>query len=131
MTAGPSSTFPASLPCDAILYRLLTKGLWIDPDGGIAPGAFYRRPDEEGISVFIAATCSLDEAKSVLNEVKGIATLHTGRIRDIGLEAAPDPIDARHAEIVGVPSRDDDEGLATYYADLLAEQARLVWKRQS
>jgi len=49
-------------------------------------------------------------------------------IRDLGLEVVSDPVDARHAEIIGAPLRDDDEGLATYYADLLAEQARLVWK---
>ena len=129
MNAGSGGTPPAPLPCDAILYRLLTKALWIDPDGGVAPAAFYRRHDEEGMSVFIVAVCSLEEAKTLLNKVRGIATLHTGRVRDLGLDVVPDPVDMRHAEIVGVPLRDDDEGLATYYADLLAEQARVVWKR--
>ena len=47
----------------------------------------------------------------------------------IGPEVVSDPVDVRHAEIIGAPLRDDDEGLATYYADLLAEQARLIWKR--
>lgn len=129
MSVGPEDTSLTPIPCDAILYRLLTKSLWIDPDGGVLPAAFYRRPDEEGMSVFIAAICPLEEAKTLLNTVKGIATLHTGHIRDLGLEVIPDPIDVRHAEIIGVPLRDDDGGLATYYADLLAEQSRLVWKR--
>lgn len=128
MNAGLDSTPPVAIQCNAILYRLLTKSLWIDLDGGIALDAFYRRADEEGISVFVAAMCSLDEAKSMLNRVKGIATLHAGRVRAIGLEVVPDPDDEQHAEIMGLPLRDDDEGLATYFADLLAEQARLVWK---
>ena len=129
MSGGPDSTPPIPIPCNAILYRLLTKSLWIDPDGGVAPAAFYRRPDEKGISVFIAAVCPLEEAQTILNKVRGIVTLHTGRIRDLGLEVVSDPVDMRHAEIIGAPLRDDDEGLATYYADLLAEQARLVWKQ--
>ncbi len=129
MSVGPENTPPTPIPCDAILYRLLTKSLWIDPDGGVAPAAFYRRPDEEGMSVFIAAVCPLDEAKTILNKVGGIVTLHTGRVRDLGLQVVSDPVDVRHAEIIGALLRDDDEGLATYYADLLAEQSRLVWKR--
>lgn len=81
------------------------------------------------MSVFIAAVCPLDEAKTILNKVGGIVTLHTGRVRDLGLQVVSDPVDVRHAEIIGALLRDDDEGLATYYADLLAEQSRLVWKR--
>ena len=70
----PADDSPApvpSLPCATIVYRLLLKRDWIDPDTGAPqPAAFYRRtrpdgqPAEEGLSVFIAEKCSVDEAKS-------------------------------------------------------------------
>jgi len=114
------------IPCGEILYRLLTKASWLPQDGGVAAAAFYRRSDEDGISVFIASACPLEEARTLLARVKGIATLHTGRIRDLGLDVVPDPEDRRHAEIVGVPLSDEDLDGANYFADLLAEQARIA-----
>ena len=39
-----------------------------------------------------------------------------------------DPTDPKHAEIMGVPLPDEDEDMANYYADLLAEQARVAWR---
>lgn len=127
------SVEPASgrvpLPCDEILYRLLLKRAWLDPDGkGILPEAFFRRPDEEGLSVFIKTKCSLDEARGMMNRVRGVGSLHTGRVHDINLKVMSDPIDPRHAEIMGVPLPDEDEDMANYYADLLAEQARVAWR---
>ena len=118
---------PSPLECGEILFRLLKRS-WIHPDGnGILPDAFRRRPVDNGLSVFIASLCSIEEARTKLEKVRGVASLHTGRVRDIGLDVTPDPGDIQHAEIVGVPLADDDEHMANYFADLLAEQARLAW----
>jgi len=121
---------PLSLTCSSIVYRLLLKQSWIDPDTGqVQAAAFERREKEDGLSVFVAALCaSLDEAIAIstLRGVKAGATLHVGHVRDLGLNVLSDPVDNRHAEIVGVPRRSEDQATASYLADLLAEQARVV-----
>lgn len=130
--SGPvgSAQTPA-LPCGAILYRLLTKASQISQGTGhVQPSAFLRRPNDAGLSVFIKDRCSIDEAKQRLSGVKAVVTLHTGRIRDLDrpLDVIPDPSDATHAEIVGVPLQTDDPAEAIYIAELSAKQARVAWR---
>ncbi len=128
-TTTPSS--PVSLRCSAIVYRLLTKQDWIDPDSDQAqPAAFYRRYDEDGLSLLITDACTLDEAINSMKKVKGVATLHVGRIRDLGLEVRPDPTDYKHAEIFGVPLKTEDQERADYLADMLSGQSRICWRRE-
>jgi len=125
---GEQTPLP-SLPCSTILYRLITKASWIDKDtGNVQPAAMVRRFDEDGLSVFIKALCTLPEAivLSTLTRVKGAVTLHVGHVRDLGLDVLSDPTDRRHAEIVGVPLEAEDLDRAIYLADLLAEQSRVV-----
>jgi hypothetical protein len=124
------STPLLSLPCTTIVYRLITKVSWIDPDSHQVQGAaFQRRPDEDGLSVFITDRCSLDEAINSLGRVRAVATLHVGRIRNLGLNVVPDLDDARHAEIVNMPLESEDPDQASHLAQLLAEQSRIIWTR--
>src|SRR5205823_3038198 len=119
MTDSESGSPPAISPppCGTIVFRLLLKRDWIDPDGGgPQPAAFYRRilpdgrPAEDGLSVFIADKCSVDEARAKLDRVRGVASLHVGRIRDLpeNLDVVPDSDDEQHAEIRGMPTPAED-----------------------
>lgn len=119
-----------SLPCRTIVYRLITRASWIDPDSQrVQAAAFQRRPDEDGLSVLITDRCSLAEAINALSRVRAVATLHVGRIRDLGLLVSPDPTDEKHAEIVRMPFESEDPDQASYLAQVLAEQSRIVWSR--
>jgi len=128
-TPADTDTIPEPIPCSEVLYRLLTKASWLSQDGDVALAAFYRRDVDDNISVFKSSTCSLEEAQTKMRGVKAIVTLHAGRVRDIGLYVVADLDDPQHAEILGIPLEEDDSDSANYYADLLAEQARIAWRR--
>jgi hypothetical protein len=58
-------------------------------------------------------------------------SLHTGRIKDLGLDVVPDAL--HHANIKGLPSKeeaDSNEELAAkreHFANRLREQCRPLW----
>ena len=114
-----------TLPCSAIVYRAMARKDWIDPvSGTVLPGAFIRRPapkDEDGLSLDVDGASSCARA---LNKCFGVASLHVGRIRDIGLDVIVD--DRPHASIRGVPRTADDKLNAERIASQLARKARLV-----
>jgi hypothetical protein len=56
----------------------------------------------------------------------GVASLQVGKVRELGLDVVPDS--PSHAQIVGLPYREDDRNNADRLARLLAEQSRLVWQ---
>jgi hypothetical protein len=114
------------LPCTSIVYRAILRKAWIDQDTGqVQSAAFMRRSsDVDGLSVSIAAACSPAECMAQFRACFGVATLHVGRIRDLGLDVVPDSPD--HAYITGLPLQDDDPLNAERLARLLAGQARLL-----
>ncbi|MHC5730776.1 MAG: hypothetical protein ACYTXY_43060, partial [Nostoc sp.] len=56
----------------------------------------------------------------------GIASLEVGRIREIGLDVEQDLVN--HANIVGLPDREDNLALAERLAGLLAKRSHIVWQ---
>ncbi|CAN5573188.1 hypothetical protein BH10CHL1_BH10CHL1_51190 [soil metagenome] len=103
---------------------------WIDrKTNSIQSIAFIRRPknsgkDIDGLSVNIAATCTPVEVSDFFENCYGIGSLHTGRIRDVGLNAMPDGV--KHANIIGLPYPEEDQLEAERLATLLAKQARII-----
>ena len=114
-----------SLPCNAIVFRAMARKNWIDATtGNVLPAAFLRRPppaDVDGLSVDVesARSCFL-----VLNKCHGVASLHVGRVRDLGLDIVTDEMP--HANITGLPLGTENVTLAERLASQLAKQARLV-----
>lgn len=104
---------------------------WIDKrTKRVTSAAFIRRPrengrDAAGLSVGLANRCTLEEFRCGFDTCYGVATLHVGRIRDIELDVEQD--EPKHANITGLPYREDNEVEAERMAGLLARQARLVW----
>ncbi len=54
--------------------------------------------------------------------------LRVGHVRERGLEVQPDPLDEKHALIVGLPYPDEDPSQAERLAGQLARRARFQWR---
>ncbi len=113
------------IACEAIVYRAMSRKDWIDPKTQcVLSLAFVRRPppkDNDGLSVDVDSPRS---CASVLSKCHGVASLHVGRIRVLGVDVVVD--EAPHANITGVPRKADDLAKAEWLAGQLAKQARLI-----
>lgn len=114
-----------ALPCQAIIFRAMARKNWIDPASRrVLPAAFFRRPvpkDDDGLSVDIASPGS---CASALRDCFGVASLHVGRVRELGLDVMVD--ESPHANIIGLPRSTEDQAKAEWFASQLARQARYV-----
>jgi hypothetical protein len=125
-TKDLESGYPPLL-CDTIVYRVLIKKKWINEDTGeVLADAFVRRKDRQeiGISVNIATTITPAECTSKFNRCNAVASLHVGSVRDLGLDIIQNK--PTHANIVGLPYREDDAGTAERLAGMLAQQSRII-----
>ncbi len=116
----------APLSCNEIVYRALMKKNWMSEDTGqVRPGAFFLRKHraETGLSVNISTVCSPQDCAERFR-CKAVASLHVGRIRDLGLDVVQDKPD--HANIIGLPYREDNLAEAERLAGLLAKQSRII-----
>ena len=115
------------LPEKAIVYRALLRKQWIDEDiGNVKADAYFLRPNESGLSVNLASVCSPKQCARLFRKCYGVASLEVGRIREIGLDVKQDTVN--HANIVGLPYREDDLAAAEHLAGLLAKRSHIVWK---
>lgn len=111
------------LPDEIIVYRAIRSKTWFHPDTGeVLDLAFYLRPNEIGVSVNY--NCEAEEATRTLRTCFGVVSLEVGAIHraDERLETVdvPMPGTLDHAEIRGMPHKEEDEDLAKYFADRLA-----------
>ncbi len=116
----------APLPSDAIVYRALIKKRWVNEDTSeVLPDAFFLRKDkcETGVSVNIAAVCSPEDCAARF-KCKFVASLQVETVRDLGLDVVQDK--PNHANINGLPYRDDDLAEALRLASLLARQSKII-----
>jgi hypothetical protein len=117
------------LPNTAIVYRALLRKQWIDEDTGkVTFDAYFLRKDknELGLSVRIASACTAEQCAAKFRNCYGVASLNVGRIRDLGLDVVPDS--PSHANIIGLPYREDNRARAERLADLLAQQSSIEWQ---
>jgi hypothetical protein len=127
---GEESEDAAELSCSTILYRAILRKAVVDwPNRQVLPAAFMLRPlpgDLDGLSV--GHTCAIPEYLSQFKKTFGVATMHTGRVRDLGLQVVvDDPLhDPYHASIKGLPRKEEDPEAAELRALDLARQARLL-----
>ena len=114
------------LPFDAVVYRALLRKQWIDEDTNrVKADAYFLRASEPGLSVNLASVCSPEQCAGLFRKCYGIASLEVGRIREIGLDVEQDLVN--HANIVGLPYREDNLALAERLAGLLAKRSHIVW----
>ena len=129
------------MECSEILLRGVMSPKDLEPDGpGHAPivrhTAFLLRRSEDELSVDRlgrnpgqSPQASFDRwDRQFRDGALAAVTLHTGRVRGLGLEVVPSPgpENPAHAGIRGVPHQEDDYRRAMYLASELQEMARFV-----
>jgi hypothetical protein len=115
------------LPAEAIVYRGLLRKQWIDEDTGrVKADAYFLRTNEYGLSVNPSNICSPEQCAALFCKCYGVASLEVRTVRQIGLEVEQDSVN--HANILGLPHRDDDLAEAERFAGLLARQSQIVWQ---
>jgi hypothetical protein len=117
MSASP--TLPP-YECAQIVYRAIIKEDWIRPGGRkVRKQAFYRfNIDTDGLSVNPTPKDAFNYFTR--EQVFGFVSLHVGRLRDHGLDVIPNRAD--HANIVEIPTRDQNRDEAMRLAELLADE---------
>ncbi|KYC43772.1 hypothetical protein WA1_00990 [Scytonema hofmannii PCC 7110] len=88
--------------------------------------AYFLRDSEPGLSVHLASVCSPEQCAGFFRKCYGVASLEVGRVREIGLDVEQDSIN--HANIVGLPNREDNLAEAERLAGLLAKQSHIIWQ---
>jgi hypothetical protein len=108
--------------CQQIVFRAAIYPNWIKRDGTVRKQAFNRRQppaDRSGLS----CSPTEDHCRDGLTlPTYGTITVHVGWIRDLKLDVIPDSM--THANIVGVPDRDEDPAPHDFLASELAKIAR-------
>jgi|SRR6266576_3178173 len=101
---------------------MFTRKGWRQPQ--LLSEAFVRRPSEEGLSVCVECTVDQCMVISAMSKTYGAADLLAQAALDLGLTIQADSIN--HAEIRGVPSKEDDSVRAEFLASKLANAARII-----
>jgi hypothetical protein len=115
------------LPNDATVYRALLRKQWINEDTGkVKADAYFLRVNEPGLSVNLASVCSPTECAELFRKCYGIASLEVKGVREVGLDVEQDSVN--HANVIGLPYREDDLAEAERLAGLLAKQSQVFWK---
>lgn len=135
MSDAPGESYPP-LPCREIVYRALRRSSWKHPETGeILPVAFELKKDEHGtpetgLSVIVSDHVPQEHEVELLRLTTcyGVDSLHVGKIRDLGLDVIQD--EPTHAEIRGVPHKDDDPLRAHNLSHALVSLSRKQWRRQ-
>jgi hypothetical protein len=116
--------FRIAFPCSSILFRSVFSSQL--EDGEVSLTAFHLKPKDRGeLSVWKGAR----PAWTRLSRVRQVVSLHTGRVRDIGLEAYEDPDDEDHGLVVGLPdpyASDESFLMANRLARRLLDMSRPV-----
>ena len=88
--------------------------------------AYFLRVNERGLSVNLASVCSPKQCAELFRKCYGVASLEVGGVREVGLDVEQDSVN--HANILGLPYREDDLAEAERLAGLLAKQSQVAWK---
>jgi|SRR5271157_116277 len=135
---------PDDLPCSTIVYRLILRRGWIDPDTNkVKADAFMRRPpgrlesgeidpmnprDNNGLSVFDSYRIGERACIETLGTCYGLATLHVGTLLDHGLILVRDPEDFQRILIKNAPFEDTRDAEQLDIAATMAKTARIRWQ---
>lgn len=120
-----------TLECHDIVLRAVLRSQNIDRENNrVLAQAFLLRTSRDGTkeeTVSVSYDCSPAVCAAGFDKCYGVASLHVGRVRNLGLDVVPD--EPHHASIVGLPHPNDDPAKAEHMASLLRAQARLVWHK--
>jgi hypothetical protein len=126
MSTQPPVQLRQLLPEDDLLRALLNSRQARD-----LHEAFLLRHDEKDSGLSVKYDCTPEECRSEFNKTYGVASLTVRCVRDLELDVVPDQL--THANIIGIPYKEDNPDRAEWFASKLAECAQIVdrgiWKR--
>lgn len=106
---------------DDSLFRAVLKRRYLTAEN--LREAFMLRSTETGLSV--CYDCKPEDCFELIQmEMHGVAKLIVGRVKALGLKVIPN--EAHHANIEGVPHKEENEVEAERLANALAEIADIV-----
>ena len=108
------------LRADQALLRALLSARWLDN----LPDAFMLRHNERDTGLSVVYNCSVAECRARFRISYGVAELILARVLELGLQVVPD--EPKHANIKGVPYKEDDPEGAEWCASRLAALATIV-----
>jgi hypothetical protein len=128
--------------CVEVVYRALKKG-W-SPGESIPSEAFMRKvrglEAEEGVSLSRQKYTTARECRLKLKRMRGTASLHVGKVRDLpfGIDVLPAPVrdvdetitDPGHCILINLPDPVNDDESAEFAASQLIKIARFVTPEQ-
>jgi hypothetical protein len=117
--ASSSQPLPTLVPEDDILRVLRNRAQEQD-----TTQAFFLRNDERLDGLSVRFHCAYATCRADFHPSYGVLALTVQSVLALALTVVPDAID--HANIQGVPHKDDEPSQATYFARRLSEVARLV-----
>jgi len=88
------------------------------------PDAFLLRFDEKDTGLSVRFDCSHDECRAGFRATYGVVSLTVGCVQALDLRVIHD--EPTHANIKGLPYKEDDPDSAEWFAGRLAECATIV-----
>jgi hypothetical protein len=134
-------------PCSTIAYRTIRRKDWFDPDDDLrvkADAFMRRRPrikadrthdpgDDDGLSVYDSFHIERRSCIESERSCHGVATLHVGTLRDLGLTVIRDPENHQKLLIPDMPLENPNDAAQEALLDAVADTARIVerckWKK--
>ena len=118
-----------TLDCVDIVFRAVIRTKhWSRDTRRPLAAAFLLRTSPNGTregALSVSYDCSPQECADDFNKCYGVASLHVGRVRNLGLDVIPD--EPNHANVTGLPHPADNPAEAERFARELRRQARPVW----
>ena len=138
---------PIDPPCNTIVFRQIRRKNWYDPDDDskvMAEAFARRRPrilkdgtedpgDDDGLSAYDSSRIHRQACMEDCECCYGLATLHVGTIRNLGLTVIRDVADDRKILITDMPLMNpgdkDQEALLESVAKSARIEVRYKWQR--
>lgn len=133
---------PADPPCATIVFRQIRRKEWFDPDDDtkvLADAFMRRRPrqradgsvdegDVDGLSVYDSFRIQKQACIEDCLSCHGLATLHVGTLRNLGLTVVRDPMDQRKVLITDMPLTNSNDERQETLLENVARSARVAAK---
>ncbi|MGL5133772.1 MAG: hypothetical protein ACRC78_14700 [Planktothrix sp.] len=114
----------AKLSDDTILYRAITKKVWINPNTkAVDAEAFILRIKRGNYEEALSAALEPEQSYNRLSKCWGVICFTVRDVRELGLDAIQDKPD--HVSIINVPNPETHEKEATDIGTKLAKKSRL------
>jgi|ERR1019366_1170284 hypothetical protein len=117
--AAPGVPLRALVNADILLRALLRRAELDDP-----LTAFFIRNNERDTGLSVNFDMTPDECRAQFRTSHGVRRLLVQSVRELELEVIPD--DAHHANVKGIPHKDDDPNRAEFLAGQLLRMSELV-----